>query len=962
MPSDLAAGRWQKYARPEATDSFQTAQPVEQLVEQPVEQPVNQGVDAPLYVMQRANRGLADVLGAPVDLTAAGINLGLMGADKLARIFGGSVDTRIENPVLGSDWIADKASEAYEAAGGNVVPPEAVSPGVRTVGTGARGAAAALVPAFGLASGPVQTAVQAGRGGSLLQGLAKPYASGVGPTLARDAAAGFGAGAGAQGFDDYAPEWVQDSMAAPFLKALAALVGGVGGAGAVSIGEGLAKGAGNTVRNIIRGSGDPDAPINPATGAPFTRTEMDRAAYIAQQMPTNRSQAIANIDEGARDFASFAGPSQTPTVGMLADDIGMASSENVLRSRDPRRFMERDAARRALASDKVDATAPPGADGRAFTGAATAQYDDALRAAQAEVDDVLARQAQFQKELADQKVQFEEFRARQPEVSAAMAEDFDIARRAARETKNALYDAVDPATPVRGDFIKRALDEIDAVRPEAEKLAGGPYSEISRRVRSLVETIDPKTGEALPKDITYGDLKALRAQVSEARRNAVAASGQSVAGSGADVERLDQLSRVLGHLADEINPEAAKFYREQYAPRFKQGRAGEYGAAMDRAVRTGGESSATRPSEFGEKFLRRPEDAASFRRAMEPLPTDQKQLSGTVGDAASAGIDEVTARNAKEWMLGDLAKSGVLTDNAEIRYNRFKQWVDRNRQTIDQFPDLAKTVDDELARAQRGGALSRQLADEIAEAKRNLKMTEQELRRSALQSAIGNSPENAVASIMGSGDPEKRMAEMVTRLQGNTEATDGLKAAVRDWIKDKAGTTGDIVGQPDATRLSRANLRKLFNKHENTLAKIYSPEEMNALRQAHKLMAAEAKLDVRATAGSNTFDKAQAAQRADIVQRKRVLEGALKAKFGVLKGGGIFRTINIFLESLPDGARGLEDILFEMHFNPELAKHLLTRPVKDIGSPAWNSKLNKLLAVATGARESVEGDGDQKRP
>src|SRR5690606_3055145 len=115
-------------------------------------------------------------------------------------------------------------------------------------------------------------------------------------------------------------------------------------------------------------------------GAPFTRKEMDRAAYIAQQMPTNRSQAIANIDEGARDFASFAGPSQMPTVGMLADDIGMASAENVLRSRNPRRFVERDAARRALASDKVDATAPPGADGLAFTGAATAQYDDILRA------------------------------------------------------------------------------------------------------------------------------------------------------------------------------------------------------------------------------------------------------------------------------------------------------------------------------------------------------------------------------------------------------------------------------------------------------------------------------------------------------------------------------------------------------------------------------------------------------
>lgn len=909
--------------------------------------PVNEGIDAPVYVMQQANRGLADAAGAPVDLMSAGLNVGLWGADKIASLFGGGVDTRIENPVMGSDWIANRAADANEAIGGNLVPEEAVSPGVRTAGLGARGAAASLPVAMTLASAPVQVAARAGK--PIIAPLAKPYGSDAGATLARDAVAGSGAGIASGVYDAVAPDGLKESQFGPLAKMFAATLGGVGSMVPVSIVEGLAKGGANSVRNAIMGAGDPNAPVNDVTGKPFSRTEMDNAARVAQAMPSNRPQAIANIDEGVQDFSTFARPNETPTVGMLSDDIGMAMQENVLRSRDGQRFAERDAARRSAANAQLDATAPQGAEGRNFTSEATRQYDDTIRAARQTVDQAVQDQSDATAGIQRQNADLEAYRANQPQVSTAMAEDFDSARRAARQEKNARYDAADPKTPVDGRVLSEAVRRIDSEMADAEKLAGGPYADIANRVRQLVAAPDGQV-----RDVTYGDVKALRAQVSEARKAAISSSGQSVAGSGADVQRLEQLNSVLGKIADDINPEAARYYREEYAPRFKTGRAGEYGAAVDRAARTGGESSATRPSEFGQKFLSKPEDAESLRRAMRPEATNAPQLGGK--GAPSAGVDGVTAQNAKEWMLGDLAKSGVLTNNAQIRYDKFKQWSDKNRATIDQFPELADTVNKELSAAQRGGMLSKQLADQVVQAREGLKTTEQELRRSALQSAIGNSPENAVASIMGSGDPEVRMTEMAARLSGNQEATDGLKAAVRDWIKQKAGTTAGIVGDPDATRLSRANLEKLFNQHEKTLAKIYAPDEMNALRQAHKLMAAEAKLNVSATAGSNTFDKVMAAQKADVDQRKRMLEAALKAKFGVLKGGGVFRTINLFLAALPDSNRGLENLLFEMQFNPDLAKHLLTRPVKDVSTPAWNSKLNTLMGAATGAREAVKGD------
>jgi len=935
-----AAGPWQKYAPPAPA-------------QQPATPAVNQGVDAPTYVIQRGARGIADAVGAPVDFAAMAVNLGLMGVDKVAELFGGNVDSRVTKPFMGSDWIAERTADVGEAIGTPVIPPEAVSPGIRTAGAAARGAAGALVPAMPLASGPVQSA-------GLLKTLSAPYAVNPGATIMRDAVAGAGAGLGSGVYDQLTPDAVKDSVAGPFLQAAASLLGGLGGATLTSVAEGAGGAAVNAGRNMIKGRYDPDAPINPATGNPFTRAEMDSAARVVQQMPTNRAQAVANIEQNANDFAQFARPSEIPTTGMLADDVGMAMQENILRSKDAKRFAERDAARRSAASARVDQSAPAGANPRAFTDTAEAQYDDILRGAKEAVDNATQDQSAAQRDLQRQTVDLETYRANQPRASAALDSEFRAARSAGRSAKNAAYDAVDSATPAPGGKLAAAVDAIDSQMANAERMAPGAYSEIAGRVRRLVEDIDPETGAVTYKDVTYGDLKALRAQISEARKNAIAASGQSVAGSGADVQRLDQLGRIVNSLTDEINPEAARYYAQEYAPRFKEGRAGEYGAAVDRAERTGGESSATRPSEFGDKFLRRPEDAASLKRALTPEQQAQAQLPGEGGRRTSSLFPE-TEQNVRDWMMGDLAKAGVLTENAEIRYDKFKQWADRNRQTIDQFPEVARTVDAELSRVQRGGALSKQLAEEVAAAKDRLKITERDLRRSALQSAIGNSPENAVDSIMRSGDPEKQLTEMVGRLKGNREATDGLKGAVRDWIKSEAGVTSAIVGDAGATRLSRAKLENLFRKHEATLAKVYSPDEMNALRQAHAFMDFEGKLDVRTTAGSNTVDKAFAAQNQQMAQRQRLLEAALKAKFGVLKGGGVFRTITLFLQSLPNGRQAIDDIMFELHFNPDLAVHLMTRPVSEVDTKPWNARLNALLAAASGAREANDG-GEKRRP
>ena len=57
------------------------------------------------------------------------------------------------------------------------------------------------------------------------------------------------------------------------------------------------------------------------------------------------------------------------------------------------------------------------------------------------------------------------------------------------------------------------------------------------------------------------------------------------------------------------------------------------------------------------------------------------------------------------------------------------------------------------------------------------------------------------------------------------------------------------------------------------------------------------------------------------------------------------------LGSMNSKPKAVENALMEANFNPELAEHLLTRNAKAIGTPAWNGKLNRLLSVASGARD-----------
>jgi len=52
----------------------------------------------------------------------------------------------------------------------------------------------------------------------------------------------------------------------------------------------------------------------------------------------------------------------------------------------------------------------------------------------------------------------------------------------------------------------------------------------------------------------------------------------------------------------------------------------------------------------------------------------------------------------------------------------------------------------------------------------------------------------------------------------------------------------------------------------------------------------------------------------------------------------------------------MKRVVDRMWFDPDLARHLLDKEVKEIQGPGWNAALNRRLGFATAAREYSDDD------
>jgi hypothetical protein len=929
---------------------------------------------------QAVGKGLADVAGLVPDLSTAAANLALAGVDTAASVVGGGVDYRFPPSALGSEALSRAAGNAAEAAGLELVEPEnsreRMMYNINRYGTQGL-ATGGLMARLGAATAPSNTP-------RLRDAFLKPYADAPVKTVMGDAASGAGAGVALTGSQEYLPQQIRDyggGLGGTLADFLAMMAGGMAG----TIGYGtLVNGPGDIRAMATAKRPAADVAFDPQTGAPVTNRAFEKAAVKMQSKAVDASAAVKAID----DAMEQAGGLPLPTTGLMTSDSGLIGVEQRLRTsmsgdslaEGPNvapatqrnySFVERDKALRDAAVEKVNAMRPPDADPVALQQAAAAETrrmreevqaaNEAERARrQARVDTVEGRAEKVEALRREDALPIQPYTKPGADVEASIRLDDAVVNRSYlpdRANKNALYDNVDPARAEMVDIAPMAAaaakvrEQINQLGPQAQQLP----AEFVQRVEKLAPKIEQQPSAIVGPDgglimrevntggsgrAAVGDIVDLQKYTGKARDTA------RQTGNFALADNLAEL-RAGANEAIENSPAAAAAnsnYQENFAPKYRPG-PGDEMAKFTKDIDRDGTRSTTPPEKTAARFLSSPEKAKALQRVLADSP------AGAQGNAA-----------VRDYLLSDLAGSGVLDSRSGlVRPDRLKAWRDRYGAQLDALPGFKEEVNGLLSRAEKGERVSGGLAKSIRDAQSKFRESERAagraerdieaaINKSALSSVIDADADRAVFSIMRDPDSsQKKIDELLRLTQNNTDARDGLKASVADYFASKVSGVAPQNVSEGTQSINFAQLTKEFERHRPTLAKLYSPEEMNNLQQAQTVLAPLAKRAQQATEGSQTAERSQSFLRA--------LEAGFKLYFGMLKGGGLTRTAKLILEQLNDGsAQAAERLIARAMFDPALAKQLLTANVKPPAGALRGPATGRLLRVGEVARQTTEED------
>ncbi len=895
---------------------------------------------------QAVGRGVADIAGAPVDLMTGALNAGsglvnstaLPAAEYLGSwLSGQDVELprlpRIENPILGSDNIANMAESGFEALGGEAVDYENLTDQQKLGYNIDRFGTQALTSGIGMAKAAVKKAA------AEVPALLRPYVGGnAGRTIAGDVAGGAGTGAALTAADEYLPDYLKG----PLTTLLAVLGGGIGGNTLLNVAEGLTKGNWSRFTDMLpagREFQDPETGITP------TRKTADQAAQFLQNSASDKNAALAKLRE-TTGFQSEAGGA-TPTIGMATDDVGLRYLEKAAALENGPKFARQYEGVAKSAAGDVERLQIPGADMEApkrlaesTIGRKVADAQGNVAAQEGQLGATLRQTAQ-DLNLANQG-ETDLGNVYRPYGGGADAASIDLDRAVVDQTlrpmqaeKNAKYAAIDPnaETMVPADELLKALDEIDA---KAASLLPSMKGEVIPQ--GIADDIRGMTGD--PKNLnipmvpfkTMNDMRpVLSSMESQARAGQKFPLADSIRGLKKATGKASEQLAATGGEAGKRAQEANSYYETEFAPLFNQGEGKNLrkAANADDLART-----KTPPTKTAGRFLKEgpggQEAAADMQRILAASP------------AGPEGADA-----ARRYVLSDLAK--LVGADGRIPETSLQKWINNRQGMLSQIPDLNAEVTKLLsdvrsgaantAKTKTGGqAATSRMQQEVVAAKRALAQTESDVSKSALSVYLGKNPENAVASVFSSGDPVAKIKELKTAFAGDTAAEQGFRAAAAEHLTK-------AVTNADGEAVSYAKLAQQFKKNEPALAEIFG-EDMKYLRQAQKRLEMLSRKNVQAVAGSGTIENANL-----LTKAAKPLEIFFRAWYGALQGGSKIRKYKLLSEQFPDGSKSANELVQRAIFDPEVAKHLLMREV-EVGTPAWNAKLSRLMAWTAAGRES----------
>jgi hypothetical protein len=890
---------------------------------------------------QGVGKGVADIVTGPFDL-AAGLQNAISG---LVNKFAG---TNIPMATPASKMV-ERVAEPYAIPESEMSRGEKLGYNVNKFGTQGLGMGtmlAARAPAVMASTTRAPTV-----GGRVAETLSRPYKDAPARTVVGDTIGGIGAGAAVDAVDNFIPDnaVTGGTTTKQVANALAPLVGGIGANSVQAAAEGL----GGLIRNAATrafSSAPSEIPLR-ANKTAYSVPDIDRAATQMQASVTGAPKVVArdireNAGELRQPVQSGEKPvdaSALPTTGLLSRDPGLVTLEAGSRSKSAPEFIKRDQSTKEAAAERIDGLRDPEGDIAAVFRRAQAAQGERLAPAQqavAEVESVIGDAARWRQEQGAEFTPVANTSAKaraSGRLDKAIVDDDYVP---ARAEKNRQFDSAPGRTEqLPADDVFAAIDRVRAginrLGPAADQMPAEFIQRLDRLRPRHVEAEGPvPPGEAPPTfneggpgTALGGDLANLRKYLNTAQQKAQQAGNFDLA------DNVSQLRTAINRTINEAPGYAeANANYAQFADRFRPGRGdamAEFTKKLDRGGNVDGmpNRSSTPPSETAGRFLTIGETAQALQRVLQGAP------NAAAGQAA-----------VRDYMRSDLAMKALNPDGT-VNPIRAAAWSRHNAAVLAKFPTLEREFDTIALAARRGQQLSADAQEGLAQARATLKATQAQIDNSAVGTLLHEDPRDVANGLLSGGySSEARLDEILAMVKNDAPAKRGWKAAVAEVLADRVQGSRQVGETPE---VQFARLSKEFKDNEALLAKTFSPDEMNSLRQGHKLLSYFKEAEKRGTVGSDTADKWNIPTWAQL---------AVRHVKGDLAGGGLIKRFKLLLEQLPTNRQSADEIVQMAWFNPDVAAYLLERPIRNANVPAYNINLRRLIAADNVARESGPSD------
>lgn len=426
-------------------------------------------------------------------------------------------------------------------------------------------------------------------------------------------------------------------------------------------------------------------------------------------------------------------------------------------------------------------------------GAVKAQVDtvaDALNAAKSDLD-VMARE-----------VDTGGAKMRGSTASAELSEQITDTELRMMNKKNKLAEAIDPNRKEIIDREEGLVDLVKEIRRTAAKedIPLGKYwkrwDSFKKRAIGTDKVVETPSGPVTikQKPISLGEIESFRPSLSEALGRAMRAN--KGVGDGAAVRELMKIKNFMAETVEDLSQlptpageraaEFLRFYREEFAPIWRQG----IGAKLSKARKRG----EVLPTQVAKQFK------PGVRENMEDL---ERIVSQTQDPAKAEGL-------IREFVVSEFAS--VFVRDGRFVSGAVDTFLKNNAELLSKYPKIQGALAD-LARPFRNKEkLVSDLGKALEEAQSLERSIEQDIKAVA-KLYLNKDPATAMRGALDGPDPIKDLRRMVNFANKDTtgRALQGLRAGLSEYIDTAVRGADYIPGAGGVKDISLKSLEKLLD-------------------------------------------------------------------------------------------------------------------------------------------------------